>query len=276
MTLPKIHFGKWRLPLLLAVGASNFVLAARSVAETADGFTEPYRTVHVATAETGLLQALQVKVGEQVTQGQVLGTLDDDLQRAQLAIAQQQAAARGRLKGAESERTLNERRYEKLAQLVVKGHASNEETERAKGNLEIAEAKLLAEQEELRLLQLHLERARLAVEKRSIQAPLAGVVAEVHRQVGEIVSPAAPQIVTLVELDPLAATFLLTRPQLVSLQRTRQIRVQFIDSEQQAFGVLESIAPVTDAESGTTAVRIRLANPGGKLRGGERCRLELP
>jgi multidrug efflux pump subunit AcrA (membrane-fusion protein) len=82
--------------------------------------------------------------------------------------------------------------------------------------------------------------------------------------------------VTIVELNPLAATFLLTRPQVVAIQRMREVRVVFFDSQQQAIGTLESIAPVTDAESGTTAVRIRLANPDFKLRGGERCRLELP
>jgi multidrug efflux pump subunit AcrA (membrane-fusion protein) len=114
------------------------------------------------------------------------------------------------------------------------------------------------------------------LEKRAIKAPIGGIVAETHRQIGEIVSPAAPQIVTIVELDPLIATFLLNRTQLTSLQRHKQIRVHLIDSQQQAVGTLESIAPITDAESGTTAVRIRVANPANKLRGGERCRLELP
>lgn len=266
----------WRNRLGLAACLSSAALVGRLAAETADGFTEPFRTVHVATSESGLLQSLQVKVGSQVTQGQLLGLLDDDLQRAQLTIAEQQASARGRLRASEAERAVNERRYEKLAQLGKNGQASNEEIERAKANLEIAAAKLLVEQEELRLLELHLNRAKLALDKRSVRAPLAGVVAEVHRQVGEVVSPAAPQLVTLVELDPLAATFLLTRNQLASLRRLPQIPVHFVDAEQHAIGTLESIAPITDAESGTTAVRIRLANPGFKLRGGERCRLELP
>jgi RND family efflux transporter MFP subunit len=275
MKLERRNLLSWSIRVILAISTSHLALTPCLAAETADGFTEPFRTVHVATAESGVLHTLHVKIGEKVTQGQLLGTLDDDLQRAQLAIAQQQAAARGRLKASEAEKLVSERRYEKLAQLITKGHASSEETDRAKANLEIAEAKWLAEQEELRLLELHLERARIALEKRSIHSPLAGVVSEVHRQVGEIVSPAAPQIVTIVELNPLAATFLLTRPQVVAIQRMREVRVIFFDSQQQAIGTLESIAPVTDAESGTTAVRIRLANPDFKLRGGERCRLEL-
>ena len=265
---------KWRL--LMALGAALIVPDLAGGSETVEGFTEPYRSVHVASSETGLLQILLVKVGDPVLTGQKLGTLDDDLQRAQLAIAQQQADARGRLKAAEAERAVNERRYEKLSQLLTKGQASPEETERAKANLEIAEGKLLAEHDEHRLLNLQLERAQLALQKRAIVAPLSGMVAEVHHQIGEFISPASPQVVMIVELDPLAATFLLTRPQLISLKRQRQIRVRFADSGQQVLGAIDSIAPVTDAESGTTAVRIRLANPNGELRGGERCLLELP
>jgi RND family efflux transporter MFP subunit len=264
------------LAAAILFGVAQGYVVGQARGETIDGFTEPFRTVHVATAETGLLEALQVKIGDVVAQGQLLASLDNDLQRAQLAIAQQQAAGRGRLKAAEAERAVNERRYEKLAQLNAKGHASPEETERAKANLEIATAKVLAEQEESRLFELHQERARLALEKRAIRAPIGGIVSETHRQVGEIVSQAAPQIVTIVELDPLIATFLLNRTQLNNLQRQRQIRVHFVDSDQHALGILESIAPLTDAESGTTGVRIRVANPANKLRGGERCRLELP
>jgi RND family efflux transporter MFP subunit len=271
MTLFLRRTSRFSIGLLLA-----FAPAMLLASETVEGFTEPYRTVHVASSETGLLQLLLVKVGDHVVAGQKLGGLDDDLQRAQLAIAQQQVEARGRLKAAEAERGVNERRYEKLAQLLARGQASPEETERAKANLEIADAKLLAEQDEHRLLALQLDRAQLALQKRSIVAPLSGVVADVQRQVGEFVSPAAPQVVTIVELDPLAATFLLSRSQLISLKRQRQIRVRLAESGQQTAGVLDSIAPVTDAESGTTAVRIRLANPSGELRGGERCLLELP
>jgi RND family efflux transporter MFP subunit len=266
-----------RVFLRLFFGALLPVLvSAASAGETVEGFTEPYRTIHVASAETGLLQTLLVKVGDPVLAGQLIASLDDDVQRAQLAIAQQQVESRGRLKAAEAERAMNFRRFEKLAQLAGRGQASVEESERAKANLEIADSKLLAEQDEHKLLVLQLERARLAVLKRSMFAPVTGVVSEVHRQIGEFVSPAIPQVVTIVELDPLAASFLVNRSQLLRLKNLQQVRVQLIDAGHHASGAMDSISPVTDAESGTIAVRIRIANPSGQLRGGERCMLELP
>jgi RND family efflux transporter MFP subunit len=263
-------------PIMTAAALAWCALAAAaSGGETVEGFTEPYRTLHVASAEVGTVQSLAVKVGDAVVAGQLLATLDDDLQRAQVAIAQQQAEARGRIRAAEAERAMNQRRYEKLAQLAGRGQASVEETERAKANHEMSEGKLQAEQEEHRLLQLQHERARLALLKRSVFSPVNGVVSEVHRQVGEFISPAAPQIVTVVELEPLAATFLVNRAQLVRL-RSHEVHLRFVETNQATAGMIDSVAPVTDAESGTTAVRVRIANPSGQFRSGERCQLELP
>jgi RND family efflux transporter MFP subunit len=267
-----------RLYSLTIVLASWLVAASHLVAASGDpveGFTEPNRIVQVASAETGIVQALLVKVGDQFGGGQIIATLDDDLQRSQVAIVEQQASARGRIKAAEAELGLNQRRYEKLLQLLSAGQAHAEETERARANLEIAEGKLLAEQDEHQLLKLQLERARLLLQKRLVVAPFSGVISELHRQAGEYVSPAVPQVVTLVELDPLKATFLLTRQQLARLTLQQQVKVYFVEAALQAEGVVDSIAPVTDAESGTTAVRVQIANPGWKLRSGERCRLDL-
>jgi RND family efflux transporter MFP subunit len=261
---------------LLLVPFTCVLAFPAQASEAVEGFTEPYRTIHLASAETGLLQSLLVKVGDPVVANQQMASLDDDLQRAQLAICQQQVLSRGRLQAAEAERAMNFRRVEKLDQLVSRGQASVEEVERAKANLEIAEGKLLSEQDEQKLMSLQLERARLAVLKRSLFAPANGIVADIHRQVGEFVSPAAPQVITIVELDPLAASFLVNRTQLLRLANVQQVRVKLVDAGQQAVGAIDSISPVTDAESGTTAVRIRIANPSGQFRGGERCLLELP
>ena len=35
------------------------------------------------------------------------------------------------------------------------------------------------------------------------------------------------------------------------------------------------MAPITDAESGTVRVKVRIANQDGQFRGGERCTLQL-
>ena len=250
--------------------------AAAAIDVPVEGFTEPFRTVQVASSEMGLLTSLLVKAGDHVTSGQPLGALDDDLQRSQLAIAQLQADARGQLNAALAELALHQRRFEKLTKLREAGQAHAEEVERARADVQVADSKVLAEQEQQRLLLLQLEKYRLQLSKRTILSPLDGVVAELHRQVGEFVSPNTPQVLTVVELHPLKATFLVTRAQLSRLKLLQRVKVQFVEAGQKIEATVDSIAPITDAESGTTAVSVRIANPNLTFRSGERCRLELP
>jgi multidrug efflux pump subunit AcrA (membrane-fusion protein) len=41
-------------------------------------------------------------------------------------------------------------------------------------------------------------------------------------------------------------------------------------------GTIEFISPVTDAESGTVRVKVRMDNRSGLFRSGQRCSLQLP
>jgi RND family efflux transporter MFP subunit len=242
--------------------------------EPAPGFTEPYSTIAIATTETGLITTLNVKEGDHVTAGQVLAVLDDDLQLSQLAIAQQQAEGQGKLNIAKAEQALQKRRNEKLAQLSQNGQAHPEEIERAKAELRVAEGRVLAEEEELKLLKSQVDRARLMLKKRTVYAPADGIVTEVIRRPGEFVSPTAPQVVVIVQLDRLKATFLVQRDQRQGLTLKQQVMVRMIDTEELIPGTVEYISPITDAESGTTVVRVLIDNRAEKFRSGEKCLLE--
>lgn len=242
--------------------------------EPAPGFTEPYSIVSVATTETGLIMKLHVAEGDRVTAGQPLAVLDDDLQESQLVIAQQQADAKGKLQIAQSEVALQKRRNEKLAQLAQNNQAHPEEIERAKAELRVAEGKVQAEEDELRVLQLNVDRARLQLKKRTVIAPAAGVVSEIIRRPGEFVSPTSPQIVVIVQLDRLKATFLVQREQRQRLKVGQDVQVRLVDTDELIPATIEFISPVTDAESGTTIVRAVIVNRDEKFRSGEKCMLE--
>lgn len=244
--------------------------------EPLEGFTEPYRTIDVSTAETGLIAGMLVREGENVKAGQPVAILDDDLQRSQLTLVRQQYEAKGRLQAATAELAMYKRRFEKLQELKRTLQAHQEEVERAKAEVAIAEGKVLAEEEENLLLRLQVERAKLQLDRRTITAPIDGAVIEVHRQVGEFVSAANPRVITIVELHPLRATFLVSRPHLAQIKPQQSIKVRMGEAATTVTGVVEFISEVTDAQSGLTTVKLRLENPQRTLRSGERCRLELP
>ncbi|MHC4403364.1 MAG: hypothetical protein ACYTG0_27210 [Planctomycetota bacterium] len=118
------------------------------------GLTEPYRTIDAAAAETGVIATLTVQEGEVVSQGQCLAKLDCDVLTVLLAIARHGMEAKGRLQAARAELKLKEERAQNFATAFASGHARPEELRRAKTDLAIAQAQLLAVEEELALKRL--------------------------------------------------------------------------------------------------------------------------
>jgi RND family efflux transporter MFP subunit len=249
--------------------------AMPSVTSDSETFAEPYRTVQVATSEMGILRELLVQEGEFVEVGQLLAKLDDEYVRASLAIAERQRDSQGVLKSAEAELRLHASRAEKLSELLRTGHAHPEELERAVMEKEIAAARVLAAQESLSVRQLEVERIQVELARRSIRSPLQGVVTRTHREVGEFVSPTDPVVVTVVQLDPLLATFSLRPATAQSLKVGQPVQVQFASMPNPVDGEVEFLSQTTDARSGTMRVKVKIPNPQGLCRSGERCSLVL-
>lgn len=251
-------------------------LRALAAGLESEGFTEPFRTINVASDETGTIAELFVREGDAIQAGQPLARLGSEIHLAQLAIARQAMLSEGRLDAARAEFELRKERFEKLTQLRAAGHAQQEEVKRAQGEVTIAEANVRAAREDLLLRKLEFERIAAQLERRTIRAPASGIATQLHKQPGEFVAPNSPIVLTLVELDPLLATFTLLSPQAALLTAGQEVGVRFPLNNSTVSGTIDFIAPTTDAESGTVRVKVRLENSAGRLRSGERCLLSLP
>jgi RND family efflux transporter MFP subunit len=240
-------------------------------AESVDGFTEPYRTINAASSESGIVSKVLVHEGEAVRAGQPLVVLDDDIYLSLLEIAKQQMEATGRLKAAQAELDLFNTRLHKLQELQAVGQANQQEVDRAKADAEMSDGRLLAIKEELMLRKLEYKKIQQQLERRTVTAPVDGTITAIKKNRGEFVSPVDPVVVTLVQLNPIRATFLMPRPQAARLRSGQRVAVRFPDSGQSAPGIVELVSELTDAESGTVTVRIRIDNEQGKYRSGERC-----
>lgn len=246
-----------------------------------DGFTEPYRTIEVAAAEPGIVASIEVHEGDSVEKGKVLAVLDQDLLDALLAIAEQNMRAQGSLDSAKAELELAQHRLKKLLLLREQGNASQDEVERTRADVAIAQAHVRAATEERLIRKLEYRKIQAQVEHRTLRAPIDGVVLEIHKEIGEYVAPNDPRVVTLVQLDPLLATFSLDAERAAALREGQAITVTSLGVTLDATaapvamkGIVEFVAPVTSAESGTVRVKIRIPNPDGRYRAGERCTLD--
>lgn len=243
--------------------------------ERFEGFLEPYRTIQVASPDSGVVVEMFVREGDAVSQGQPLARLDDDLLVAQLEIAELQMQAKGRLQAALAELSMHEQRWSKLALLEKQGQAYPDEVARARADKEAAAGRVLAEREEHRLLAKQYEKLRLQIAKRVINSPVKGTVATVLKNEGEFVSPADPVIAKVVVLDPLRATFFLPRVSSDKLRPEQSVSLTLARPGALLKGKVEHISPLTDAESGAVTVKVLLDNSQYTLFSGERCFLEL-
>ena len=245
--------------------------AGPGFADEIQSFTEPYRTINLAAAESGIVIGLNIEEGDSVEKDQPLADLNQDVLKSSVEIARSHCDAVSGLKSAESELTLRSERLSKLQELRLNQNASEEEVNRAQLEFEVAEARLLQVREALDIKRLEYERIRLQLALRTVRSPIDGVVTEIFRDIGEFVSPADPVVLTIVQLDPLRATFSVPVSDLKSIRKGQTVPVRVEGVEKPVNAQVELVSPVINAESQTVRVKVELPNPGNRIRSGARC-----
>ncbi len=241
-----------------------------------EGFTEPFKTVIVASPEAGVLQSLSVREGGSVNERDIIGQLDSQVLVASLNAARGKLSAQGKINGAKA--TVNSKAYHlrQMQSLLEKKHASDKEVRQAQLEFDLANANLESAQDELRELEMNVKQIEAQIERRIVRAPISGTVLELPRQVGEAVTASESQVATIVTLDQLRVRYFLATERAVSLRRGQSIEVDFPDTNQTASAVVDFVSPVTDSKSGTVRVELLIENRERKYRSGLRCLLGHP
>ena len=251
------------------------LLLLTAVAEAQiDGFTEPFRSIELASDETGSISELKVEEGDKVTAEQVVARLDVRVQEIQLEIATNLAETTSQLVAAEE--TLKKRKEiaARLKKLLDRGHASQSEIIRADMELSIAEAKYLSAQEEQTVREIERRRAKIQLERRTIIAPFDGLVSKVHRREGEFLSPLHPEVITIVQVDRLLATFAVPSAQVKDFEMGKEFTLE-LENGNTVVGTVYRKAVQTDAQSGTVEIKLVIENSDMELRSGEICTLNI-
>ena len=248
----------------------------QGMAAEIDGFTEPSRDLDLAAADTGRIESIAVQEGQQVEAGQVLAALNQDVLKASRRIVEKQIAAQGRLKSAKAELRMRTDRVRKIAELLARRHAAQEELDRAEIEQEIAAASLEIVEEEQAVSVLERDRIDHQLERQLVRSPIDGVVVRTLKDVGEFVSPADPVVLRVVQLDPMLAVFnVIERATGDELRVGSPAKIRMASSGQVRQGVVEFVSPVIEPQSGTVRVKVRLDNANGAIRSGEKCALVI-
>ena len=194
----------------------------------------------------GVLRQLQVEEGDWVDADQVVAVLEDDEQR----IAFEQASAVSETK---------QREYERATTLHEQGLLSDETFETARR--EAVDARHTAD-----LAELTLSRAR-------IRATFAGRILTRHLDVGATVQDGTA-VYDVADLDPLYADVQIPERQIAQLKPGQTVRLLTDSDETAGEAVIERIAPVVDASTGTVKVTVAVRR-GADLRPGSFVRVGI-
>lgn len=244
-------------------GAIEFAASDLAAAEarpmaprvTVSGTLRPWREATVKAKVAGELQALSVREGDAVKQGQVIGRIDATDYRARLAGSEAEvAAAQAALGVAEKNQATQE-------SLLAKNFISRNAYDTTAGNRDAAKARLDA-------ARAAADVGRKALADTTLTAPMDGIVSARIAQAGERV-PVDGRIVTVADISRLELAASVTPAEVARLVVGAEISLGVDGLEGGRIdGRIERINPATAPGSRSIELYALIDNRQGRLRGG--------
>jgi len=173
-----------------------------SVTNTRAGTVDACRRAGIAPATGGSIVGLYVADGDTVSAGQLLLELWNVDYKAQVTLAERDAAASQSMsRQACVTADVAKRTANRLVRLREKKVASEDEVERAVGEAESAAAGCDASKAATLVKEAAIELARATLERTQLRAPFDGVIAEINGELGEFVTPSPLGVATLPTVD---------------------------------------------------------------------------
>ncbi|MDO9072782.1 MAG: efflux RND transporter periplasmic adaptor subunit [Rubrivivax sp.] len=236
---------------------------------------EPDRVADVGSQLVGVVQQLHVERGDVVRAGQALVVMRADVELANLRVAQRRAAVNADVRAAEASLALARQKVVRAEALVAQGFVSEQASELARGEHELAAQKLnqVASQRDIWHQEHRVAEAQLAL--RTVRAPFAGVVVERFATAGERVEE--KPLVRVAVINPLRVELMVPTAQYGRVKPGDRLSIQpELPGTAPVMATVSHVDRVLDAASNSFRVRLVLPNPQHRLPAGLRCRAELP
>lgn len=254
---------------------------------------------------SGELISLNIKKGDQVQKGQVLGKIDDrdlrttvDLQQAALeaqkaaldvAIANEKSAKTTIEGGVSASAALNEasiswsdakKNLERIEALYKEGavskadyelavtaeHNAKLNYEKSKIDIEKAEIGVKSSQAQLRQTELNVKQAQDRLKDTLIEATQSGEVVEVNAEVGDAVSPQT-SLFKIVGLNPVILESTISSGQLALFKEGQKVNVVIPVLHKEVSGIVSYISPIAN-DSGLYVVEAKIENKDKAIKPG--------
>ena len=264
------------LCLLLSNGLCPGVVAAQ---ETATGVIRAEEAVVVRSEVAGITRSIEVREGQEVSEGQVLVEMRSDIQEIGVRLADA-GVSRAEAATAASRVTLENARHT-LARVEIAATALTEkDREDVADEVRRLEALLRAQEAELAEASVELDLRRRQLDETRISSPFDGTVTIIRIQKGDTVSPLDTPLLVLVNLDRMYVELVLPVDEIPNLAEGRSVQVQVeagvLGSSGRVEGVVSYVNPTVDPSSRTFLVKIDISDPARRIRPGMRAEVRLP
>lgn len=232
-------------------------------------------TASVAPKVSGRVSSVTVKLGDRVSQGQVLVTLDSTDVAFSVAQAESSVAVAQTNIGL-SEQTVSdaELNFQRISQLFTGNAVSQSEYDRAESTLSNARLGLQVSQGQLRQAEINLANSRETLSYYTITSPISGEVATVNIHLGEMAG-AQMSMINLVSLDPLKVNVNVSENIIGNLRQGAEFPITVPALGREVSGRISSISPTIDNVSKAFPVEILINNSQGDMKEGMVVKLRL-
>ncbi len=233
---------------------------------------EPTDTAEVAASASGVLESVRVERGARVRRGQVLATLQADVERAAVEAAWAKASAESEVNALAAARDLAKLKLRRMHALTTIEVGARLELENAAAEFEIADHRLQQAREALLLARREHDLAQRQLEQRLVLSPIDGIVADRLLNPGERAD--GRPILRVVALDRLRVEVVVPASRFGRIREgmAATVRADGLDGPEVGARVAQ-VDRFVDAASGTFRARLDVSNGKGAIPAGVRCQV---
>lgn len=202
---------------------------------------EPESHAEIRARTSGVVRALLCEEGDEVEQGTMLLTLEDDDQRLKVQQAELE------LKRSQGE-------FNRRTKMKASGVLSDEDFDTAENDLQMAQA--------------NLDMAKLELSYTRVVAPLDGKIVLRHVDLGANVEPGNP-LFDIMDVHPLLVRFHVPANRLGTIAPGQKVQLKLDSTGEELEAEVALISPIVDEESGTVKVTAQLDEYTGRIRPGD-------
>ncbi len=288
-TFGKTHFKQyeqsiaWKERLVIAglvisagLTVSLPLSASREVVSDLDCIVEPSAIVDLGTSVPGLLAKTYFDRSDYVSQGMVMARLESGIEEASLAITEEIAAHTTKIDLRKASAEFGERTRKRNKSLLKTSSISAQNMDQVETETMIAKLQVTQEVENRRLAELEVDRAAVALDRRSIVSPIEGTVLQRFKEEGEYVDRDA--VFQIAQLNPLNVEVIVPLDYLGQIESGMRAAVTLYApgfEDQSLDASVRRIDAVADAASATFGVRLVMDNPDLTIPSGVRCQVDF-